>query len=77
MLSDIVRPKWEETVTVTGFVKGREIHLVDYKLENHPDQPLDFGKKISALEENDYYKDVHLWSENDRITHRWLNGEGV
>jgi hypothetical protein len=29
MLSDIVRPKWEETVTVTGFVKGREIHLVD------------------------------------------------
>jgi len=29
MLSDIVRPKWEETVTVTGFVKGKEIHLVD------------------------------------------------
>ena len=29
MLSDIVRPKWEETVMVTGFVKGREIHLVD------------------------------------------------
>ncbi|MEK7395444.1 MAG: hypothetical protein AAB116_00770 [Candidatus Poribacteria bacterium] len=29
MLSDIVRPKWEDTVTVTGFVKGGEIHLVD------------------------------------------------
>jgi len=28
MLSDIVRPRWEDTVTVTGFVKGREIHLV-------------------------------------------------
>jgi hypothetical protein len=28
MLSDIVRPKWEDMITVTGFVKGREIHLV-------------------------------------------------
>jgi hypothetical protein len=29
MLNDIVRPKWEDMITVTGFVKGREIHLVD------------------------------------------------
>lgn len=29
MLSDIVKPKWEDTVTVTGFLKNRVIHLID------------------------------------------------
>ena len=31
MMSDIVRPLWEETVTVTGFYRRREIQLVDIK----------------------------------------------
>jgi hypothetical protein len=31
MMSDIVKPLWEEEVTVTGVHKGRKIHLMQIR----------------------------------------------